>query len=462
METTFSRRSLWGTGRGTIVEGPPRRFSDAGISDMSDHFADTAVTNSGQATEAKRKNKKIALFGHFGQGYNFGNESTLQAILYHLRRLLPDVEITCICTGPEATAATHNIAAVPISAVILKRWIPRNALTRLVRKVFIGIPTELYRWPKALWTLKGKDMLIVPGTGLLTDAYGLFSWGPYNMFKWSLMAKICRCKLLFVSVGAGPIYGALGRWLIKSALSLADFRSYRDNSTLKYLKGIGFPTNTDRVYPDLVFSLPKAVLPHGNANKGRRPVVGLGVMEYAGKYSVDSPRKAIYLAYLENLRTFVRWLLAHEYDVRLLIGDLCDRPVTREFGDLLKERSSQCYEGRIVDEPVFSVEQLLSQLAATDVVVATRFHNVLFALLLNKPVIAISFHHKCVSLMSEMGLSEYCQDINQLRAGRLIDQFCNLEQNAETIRPIIRQKSEGFRKALDEQYNLIFKGMCPG
>ena len=55
-------------------------------------------------------------------------------------------------------------------------------------------------------------MPIVPGTGLLTDADGLFGWGPYSLFKWSLIAKVCRCKLLLVSVGAGPIYGILGRW----------------------------------------------------------------------------------------------------------------------------------------------------------------------------------------------------------------------------------------------------------
>ena len=46
-------------------------------------------------------------------------------------------------------------------------------------------------------------------------------------------------------------------------------------------------------------------------------------MAYAGKYSVARPSDAIYLAYLENLVTIVRWLLAREYDVRLLIGDRC-------------------------------------------------------------------------------------------------------------------------------------------
>jgi polysaccharide pyruvyl transferase WcaK-like protein len=229
---------------------------------------------------------------------------------------------------------------------------------------------------------------------------------------------------------------------------------------MKYLKGIWFATNNDRVYPDLAFSLPEAVIPHGDIKKGHRSVVGLGLMEYAGKYSVDKPSHATYLAYLENLVIFVRWLLAHEYDVRLLIGDIfCDRPVAQEFRDLLKERSVIYDEKRITDEPASSVEQLLSQLAATDLVVGTRFHNVLFALLLIKPVISISFHHKCASLMSEMGLSEYCQDINHLDVNGLIAQFCALEKNAEKLRFLIKQKTEEFRRALDEQYNFIFKDM---
>ena len=97
-----------------------------------------------------------------------------------------------------------------------------------------------------------------------------------------------------------------------------------------------------------------------------------------------------------------------------LIGSAEDKPVVQQFKFMLEARSV-AYPGRIIDEPVASVEDLLSQIATIDFVVATRFHNVLLSLLLNKPVIAISFHHKCSSLMSQMGLSEYCQDINNLR-----------------------------------------------
>src|ERR1700690_3341455 len=66
--------------------------------------------SSGTAREATKK--RIAFFGHFGRG-NFGNESTLQAMLCHLRSLLPDTEFQCICTGPDVVEMAYNISTVP-------------------------------------------------------------------------------------------------------------------------------------------------------------------------------------------------------------------------------------------------------------------------------------------------------------------------------------------------------------
>jgi len=400
-----------------------------------------------------KKHKRICFYGHFGSP-NFGNESTLLAILSQLRRLLPEAKVVCACTAPETLVETREIEAVPISRKLLKRWNPR---TPWLRRVLVGLPSEFWRGLDAFKTLNGTDMLIIPGTGLLTDAFGLMAWGPYNLFKWSLIAKICRCKVLFVSVGAGPVYSALGKYFVKSALSLADYRSYRDDASLKYLKHIGFTTNSDCIYPDLAFSLPQAVLPRHGDKRGKRSIVGLGLMLHGAMYRTVGPASVAYSAYLECLVAFVRWLLARDYDVRLLVGEVSDRGATDEFKSLLKTSLGTYDEERIIDQPALSLEQLLPQIAATDIVVATRFHNILLALVLNKPVISISFHHKCASLMAEMGLSDYCQDINHMNAGRLIEQFQDVERNAEKLKTVIRQKVEESRKALDEQYNLIFK-----
>jgi polysaccharide pyruvyl transferase WcaK-like protein len=141
----------------------------------------------------------------------------------------------------------------------------------------------------------------------------------------------------------------------------------------------------------------------------------------------------------------------------LLLGDVrYDQAAMQHFRNLLSKHIPACAHRRIIDEPVSSPEQLLSQLAATDTVVATRFHNVLLALILNKPVISISFHDKCVSLMDQMGLSEYCHDIEQLDVDRLIVQFRNLENGAEKLRALIQQRTTACRKALSEQDSVIF------
>jgi polysaccharide pyruvyl transferase WcaK-like protein len=401
--------------------------------------------------------KKICFFGHFGS-QNFGNEITLLSIHFHLHRLLPDSKVVCACTSPETLAETQQLEAVPIGRKVLEGWKPRTPVTTLLRRVLIGPPTELLRFFDVLKTLRAANILIIPGTGLLTDACGLMEWGPYNLFKWCLIARMCSCKVLFVSVGAGPVYSALGKYFVRSALSLAAFRSYRDNASLEYVKRIGFQTNGDPVYPDLVFGLPQAMIPNGTTKKRKRPVVGIGLMAYAGRYSVEKPSDAIYQAYLENLLTFVEWLLTQGYDIKLLIGDTCDITATKEFRSLLKARAGKYDEKRVIDEPASSIEQLLSQIAETDTVVATRFHNVLLALVLNKPVIAISFHHKCASLMEEMGLSDYCQDINHMNADRLIEQFQELEKNAESLKSVIRQRVERSRISLNEQYDLLLKG----
>jgi polysaccharide pyruvyl transferase WcaK-like protein len=408
---------------------------------------------------------KIALFGHF-DATNLGNESTLQAILHDLRRWQPDAEVTCISTGSAAIiAARHQIEVIPISADLVKSWRPRSRLPRLIRRVVVGIPSELCRWIAGFLRLRRTDAVIVAGTGLLTDAYGLAGWGPYNLFKWSLIAKICRCKLSFVSVGAGPIDGAAGKWLIKSALSLADFRSYRDKSSLQCLKGIGFPTDSDRVYPDLAFSLPTTTASRTSTEGRQQSVVGLGLMAYSGQYkripgdeqnSVLERSNASHLAYLESLADLAGCLLDRGNDVRLLIGDHADESTRQEFARLLRKRPAPPSTGHIINEPIVSVDDLLSQIAATDIVIATRFHNVVLALLCEKPIISIAFHHKCVSLMSAMGLSDYCLDINDLKTNQLMGKLADAELNADRLRALIRTKVGEFREALDEQYSLIF------
>jgi hypothetical protein len=58
--------------------------------------------------------------------------------------------------------------------------------------------------------------------------------------------------------------------------------------------------------------------------------------------------------------------------------------------------------------------------------------------------------------MHEMTLSEYCHDIDEMNADRLIAQFEELERNSESVKHAIEQAVDGARIALEDQYEHLF------
>jgi polysaccharide pyruvyl transferase WcaK-like protein len=421
--------------------------------------------------------QRIALFGHFGAG-NLGNEATLRAMVYNLRKHLPSAEISCVCSGPEKTASEYNISATSIRAPF-SIWKRSGASSRENesarspngtgngaaaegRRSLKVLPQvrrplricaypllEAYRWFKAIAILNGKSSLVMTGTGMLGD------WSlNYEIFRWAVVAKLCRCKLLFVSVGAGPIRQPLRRWFVKAALKLADYRSYRDTTSKDYLETIGLDVKNDPVYPDLAFSLPRAGVP-ADHEAGRQPVViGVGLVDYYSMAGRSPDDQAAYRDYLQSLAGFVAAMLARDYAVRILIGDFVyDQEVRQDLRRALEERGATYEDGRITDTPAFSVDELIEQLSSLDVVVSSRFHNLVLALILKKPVFAVSYHaEKFQPLMEGVGLSEFYQDVDHIDVDELIGKIIRLQGNAPAISAETARRTESYRAALDDQY----------
>ena len=75
---------------------------------------------------------------------------------------------------------------------------------------------------------------------------------------------------------------------------------------------------------------------------------------------------------------------------------------------------------------------------AADLVVATRFHNIVSALKLGKPSISIGYAEKNDVLMAAMGLGDFCQHIERLSLDRLMRQLSTLAAGRETYAAGIR------------------------
>ncbi len=398
---------------------------------------------------------KISFYGNFGAG-NLGNEATLQAVIERVRQRWPDARLTCFCTNTQDVRARHGIEAIPAGTIDRNGAgqsdanVRRNAPARVFHFVLKRVPLELAHWIKCWRALRGADMLIVAGTGIVSDYTTWPSGYPYDIFKLSTLAAARRVKFIFLSVGVGPIQHPLSRWLVKTSLKLAYHRSYRDEASKQYLKKIGFKADSDSVYPDLVFGLSMGA-PVARVAKGQRKIIGLGIKDYA------SSKPEEFREYLGTMATFVSWLQQNDYSVRLLIGDIqYDSAVLDQIVSILKSRNIPADATFLIAEPALTVEQLLRQVGETEAVVSARYHNLVMALIQNKPVISLSDHSKLSSVVTDFGLADYLLPLRDLSADLLIDRFRQLENDLDGLKPRLKAELEKYRAEVDELYSALF------
>jgi polysaccharide pyruvyl transferase WcaK-like protein len=272
---------------------------------------------------------------------------------------------------------------------------------------------------------------------------------PYGLFRWCLCARLCRAEIWFVSIGAGPIHHPVSRRLMKAAAAMAQYRSYRDVVSKAFMTSIGFDARADRIYPDIAFALPTPDDGRAAQAAPARLAVAVGVMRYRG-WQDDGA--GIYAAYLAKMRRFVSWLLEQGHEVRILTGDRTDCGAVDDLMQALGPDAAS-----VVAEPTSSLHELMEQIARVDMVVGTRFHNVVCSHKLARPVISIGYADKNDALQEEMGLGPFCQQIETLSIDRLIEQFETLAREREAHAVTIGGVTAAYRVRLSEQESLLAK-----
>ena len=385
----------------------------------------------------------LALFGNFGIG-NWGNEGSLRAMVDFLSRERPEARLFCVCPNPSVVQREFGIVAISIrSSSDLK------GVLRTINRIFLRIPGKIRDLAKAFCQIRSADLMIIPGTGILDD-FGERPQGvPLDIFLWCLAARIAGTRVAFVSIGAGPIRHPVSKWLMVSAAKLANYRSYRDIISRDFLKNAGVNVEKDKVYPDIAFNL---TAPEGRAPAplgSGRLTVGLGVMKYRGWYGYAVGGQPIFDAYIDKLARFVVHLLAAGHRVKLFTGDTSDNEALEVLMTRLQKVAAVPLENSVFTEPAQSLHDLMKQMSGTDIVVATRFHNIVCALKTGKPTISLGYSKKNDDLMAAMGLGEYCQHVETFTNDVLNLQFADVVAKRRKLEDVINDGNLAIRKLLE-------------
>jgi polysaccharide pyruvyl transferase WcaK-like protein len=213
------------------------------------------------------------------------------------------------------------------------------------------------------------------------------------------------------------------------------------------MDGIGLKRPGDTVTPDLAFRLP---LPPLSPPAAGRLVIGVGLMGYAGWKHSQADGRAIYSAYTAKMTQFVAWLVEQGFGVRLIMGDEGDIQAMNDVCLAIGQQAG-AMAAHIVAETAQSLTEVMRQMGETELLVATRFHNVVCALMMAKPVISLSYAKKNDVLLGEMGLGDFCQHIECLNLDRLKVQFERLMRERDLHVPAIAQKATQYREQLAGQ-----------
>jgi polysaccharide pyruvyl transferase WcaK-like protein len=385
---------------------------------------------------------RIALFGQFGSG-NVGNDASLDAMIRGLRARLPLAEFVIVCSGPVEAGAAFRLPAVS--------WVRpplRNALLRRLNALLQGIPHKLVGPFRAARILRGCDVLLVPGTGFLDDFGERPAGGPYTILKWVLIARLMGLRVEMASIGAGPVQRRPSLVMMMAAARLAHRLSFRDAASRDFVMRHARIARPMAVCPDLAFSLPAQ--PEASSNSAA-PLV-LGVMRYRGWLNADA---GIYATYIAKLTAFAHTMIEGGRRIRLVIGEVADEAAVADLRAALAALGGDRLVDRTEYTPARTIHDVIAQMAGAELAIATRFHNVVAALLAGTPVISLSYGAKNDILLSDMGLGAFTAHVERFEPDWLVERVATLAAERDRHAHGIEQKVASYRTALAVQYDSL-------
>ncbi|MFI5792964.1 polysaccharide pyruvyl transferase family protein [Streptomyces sp. NPDC051677] len=397
-------------------------------------------------TSAGETPVRVGVFGLLGSG-NLGNDGSLEAVLGYLRAEHPEAVVDALCGGPEAVTARFGI---PATRLHWNRGEYRTA-SRAGAIAAKGLGKLVDAFRTAAW-VRRHDVVIVPGMGVLEATLPLRPWGfPYALFLLCASGRLLRTRVALVGVGAAAIGNRPTRTLVRWSARLAAYRSYRDAPSRDAMRAMGVDTARDAVHPDLAFSLPT---PPAGAPSGPPGLVCVGVMDFHGGNDDRARAEEIHRRYLDGTIRFVRALVEDGRPVRLLTGDACDAPVVAAILGAVDSPLVTASEAA-------SLADLMKETAAADTVVATRYHNLICALKVGTPTLALGYAAKSDALMAQMGLDAYCHPAREVDADRLLDQFRALEKQSAELRQTLSERNLVITQQLAQHFAALTAALFP-
>ena len=349
--------------------------------------------------------------------------------------------------------------------------------------VFIGPGKKIVGSLKNLVDLKAKsellrefkesDLIIASGGGYLYS-YGGFLPGP-TFLQHALhikIANILKKPVILFPQSFGPFLNSPASALLRSILQEDNVRAVfaREEFSLRFLSELVGERHREKIKfcPDLTFLLEKRNNPGiGRAVEGlHRPVLALTLRDWHfGEVKSTGERQRHRENYLRSLletaAAFVERFGGSVVVFPQAIGPGLledDRIISLEFYQRSRNLPGKERIVLLPSESLNSPYDVIDLLARSDLVLATRFHSALFALIGGTPPIAIGYQHKSEGILRSLKMEEHFLNMAELSSERVLGLVAKVLGRQNSVREMMKNEVASSREKIVAGLDKYLKG----
>ncbi|MFA6074504.1 MAG: polysaccharide pyruvyl transferase CsaB [Negativicutes bacterium] len=348
---------------------------------------------------------KVVLSGYYGFS-NAGDEAMLRSILWALRVKNNDCSITVISGNPKATAAKYSVQSIYIFD-------------------FLAI----------IKTLRCCDILISGGGSLLQN---VTSWRSFYYYLAVLaLGEMLGVKVMLYAQGIGPVLGFLPKKIMSWIVNRVNYITVRDEGSYCELHEIGITKPVIEITADAVLGMERADLVCG-----KELLQKLGVNLAKTTIAIAPRRWGSDSNYLKSLAEAADQLIdlrnAEIVFVPLHLPD--DHKVCCEIAALMRNKA-------VVFDGDCDAEIFMSVIGNCQLLIGVRLHALIFAAIMNVPILGITYDPKIDRFMDSVGLKVVASitDVTgtelTMAAEKCLDNSINTKIQLESHMSILRKKA---------------------
>ncbi len=312
--------------------------------------------------------------------------------------------------------------------------------------------------PKSLKFLWQSDLLIdIAGVSFIDSRLKYLLFNVLSIYP----AFLFRIPVIKFAQALGPFNNKINRLLATHCLNKCEHVFARGETTLNHLKKISLPKTKYSLAPDIVFCNKPgdSILPSDKKvddfineiimnSRNKKSIIGI-----CPSSVIESLWKKKRMNYIEYLETLIQKLIDKGYYIVIFPNATKqhlkykrrnnDLPLIKDLQDRLdnKTESSQYsfFNKNLTSDGVKSI------ILNIDICILSRFHAMIFALILLKPLVVLGWSHKYMEVMKVFHFEELAFDCLNQDIEKIVEKVEYLDKNKNQLIQNIRQKIDSMK-----------------